>query len=111
MIKTKKTMNKNNSAKLNNAKNTKNDEFYTQYKDIEKELRFYENTFKDKTVYCNCDDPQKSNFTKFFELNFDRLKLKKLISTCFKTNGKSKIAIVEKKQTKISRILKKKWRF
>ena len=100
-------MNKNNSAKLNNAKNTKNDEFYTQYKDREKELRFYENTFKDKTVYCNCDDPQKSNFTKFFELNFDRLKLKKLISTCFNTNGKSKIAIVEKNKPKYQGFLKK----
>lgn len=89
-------MNKNNSSKLNNAKNTKNDEFYTQYKDIEKELKFYKNAFKDKIIYCNCDDPRKSSFTKFFETNFNSLKLKKLISSCFNPNGKGKISIVEK---------------
>mgnify|MGYP004517663025 CR=1 FL=1 len=100
-------MNKSNSTKLNNTNNIKNDEFYTRYKDIEKELRFYKNTFKDKTIYCNCDDPQKNNFTKFFELNFDRLKLKKLISTCFNVNGKGKIAIIEKDKPKYQGFLEK----
>ena len=100
-------MNKSNSTKLNNTNNIKNDEFYTQYKDIEKELRFYKNTFKDKTIYCNCDDPQKNNFTKFFELNFDRLKLKKLISTCFNVNDKGKIAIIEKNKPKYQGFLEK----
>ncbi|HEG2582166.1 TPA: adenosine deaminase [Campylobacter lari] len=93
-------MNKNSSTKLNNAKNIKNDEFYTQYEDIKKELSFYESAFKDKIVYCNCDDPQKSNFTKFFELNFDRLNLKKIISTSFNADGKGKIFIMEKDKPK-----------
>lgn len=99
-------MNKNNSSKLNNAKNTKNDEFYTQYEDIEKELKFYENAFKNKVVYCNCDDPEKSNFTKFFEVNFSKLKLKKLISTCFNANGNGKISITEKDKLKYQGYLK-----
>ncbi|HEB9432489.1 TPA: adenosine deaminase [Campylobacter coli] len=98
-------MNKNSSSKLNNAKNIKNDEFYTQYEDINKELNFYKNAFKDRIVYCNCDDPQKSNFTKFFKLNFDRLKLKKLISTSFNSNGKGKIFIIEKNKPKYQGLL------
>lgn len=86
-------MNKNNSLKLNNAKNVKNDEFYTQFIDIEKELKHYEKTFKNKIVYCCCDDYEISNFTKYFELNFDRLQLKKLISTCFNIKGKGKFSV------------------
>lgn len=61
----------------------KNDEFYTQLTDIEKELRHYRKHFKDKTVLCNCDDPFESNFFKYFVLNFNRLGLKKLIATCY----------------------------
>lgn len=86
-------MNKNNSLKLNNAKNVKNDEFYTQFTDIEKELKHYEKTFKNKIVYCCCDDYGISNFTKYFELNFDRLQLKKLISTCFNIKGNGKFSV------------------
>lgn len=86
-------MNKNNSLKLNNAKNVKNDEFYTQFIDIEKELKHYEKTFKNKIVYCCCDDYEISNFTKYFELNFGRLQLKKLISTCFNIKGKGKFSV------------------
>ena len=71
---------------LASAKNNKNDEFYTQLTDIEKELRYYKQHFKDKVVFCNCDDPFESNFFKYFVLNFNRLKLKKLICTCYATS-------------------------
>lgn len=73
-----------NNLKLNNAKEAKNDEFYTQLVDIENELRHYKSFFKGKTVLCNCDDPRVSNFFKFFTLNFEHLGLKKLIATCYK---------------------------
>lgn len=65
------------------AKNAKNDEFYTQLTDIEKEMRYYRKHFKGKTVLCNCDDPFESNFFKYFVLYFNKLKLKKLIATCY----------------------------
>lgn len=64
---------------LDNAKANKKDEFYTQYCDIERELVHYEEHFKGKVVYCNCDDPRVSNFFKYFKNNFQRLGLKKLI--------------------------------
>ena len=69
---------------LHAAKATKQDEFYTQLSDIEKELRHYTAHFKNKTVLCNCDDPKVSNFFHFFTHNFEKLKLKKLITTCYK---------------------------
>lgn len=69
---------------LHAAKATKQDEFYTQLSDIEKELKHYVKHFKGKTVLCNCDDPKVSNFFRFFSLNFEKLKLKKLITTCYK---------------------------
>jgi len=69
---------------LNKARSSKKDEFYTQRPEIEKEIRFYINHFKNKVVYCNCDDPRVSEFFKFFVLNFKFLGLKKLISTCYK---------------------------
>ena len=75
-----KVLNKN----LHAAKRNKNDEFYTQLTDIEKELGHYENHFKDKVVLCNCDDPRVSNFFHYFSYNFERLGLKKLITTCYK---------------------------
>lgn len=68
---------------LSNAKSEKKDEFYTQLADIEKEMRHYKKHFKDKTVFCNCDDPYESNFFKYFALNFNSLGLKKLIATCY----------------------------
>ena len=72
---------------LHNAKIAKNDEFYTQYPDIQKEIDAYleydPNVFKDKTILLPCDDPELSNFTKFFVQNFEKLGLKKLISTCY----------------------------
>lgn len=70
-----------NNSNLGAARRAKNDEFYTQLTDIEKELRHYRKHFKDATVLCNCDDPFESNFFKFFVLNFKRLGLKKLIAT------------------------------
>ena len=68
---------------LNKAGKAKNDEFYTQLVDIEKELRHYKAQFKNKVVYCNCDDPFESNFFKYFAANFNFLGLKKLISTSY----------------------------
>ena len=70
-----------NNSNLTQAKKAKNDEFYTLISDIEKELKHYKKYFEGKIVYCNCDDPEESNFWKFFELNFEEYKLKKLIST------------------------------
>ncbi|MCR5430435.1 MAG: adenine-specific methyltransferase EcoRI family protein [Eubacterium sp.] len=71
------------NALLGKALKDKKDEFYTQLVDIEKELRYYKKHFKDKIVLCNCDDPYESNFFKYFVLNFDKLRLKKLIATCY----------------------------
>ena len=71
------------NSSLNAAKSARQDEFYTQLSDIENELKHYRKHFKGKTVLCNCDDPFESNFFKYFVLNFNRLKLKKLIATCY----------------------------
>lgn len=72
---------------LSAAKAAKQDEFYTQYVDIQKEveayLEFNPDTFKGKIVYCNCDDPRESNFFKYFATNFNKLRLKKLITTSY----------------------------
>ena len=68
---------------LRNAKKAKNDEFYTQLSDIENELKHYKEHFKDKVVFCNCDDPYESNFFQYFVLNFNHLGLKKLITTSY----------------------------
>ncbi|SSY80200.1 adenine-specific methyltransferase EcoRI family protein [Alysiella crassa] len=70
---------------LHAANKAKNDEFYTQLSDIEKELRHYKHHFKNKIVYCNCDDPRVSNFFHYFSYNFEQLGLKKLIATCYKS--------------------------
>ena len=80
------------NSNLSKAKNAKNDEFYTQYQDIEKEIMAYldydPNTFKDKTILLPCDDPGWSNVTKFFAQNFERFGLKKLISTSYAPDSK-----------------------
>lgn len=73
----------NNNSTLGAAKANRNDEFYTQLGDIEKELVHYREYFRDKVVFCNCDDPYESNFFKYFALNFNALGLKKLIATCY----------------------------
>ena len=80
------------NTNLANAKNAKNDEFYTQYPDIQKEINAYldydSNVFRGKTVLLPCDDPEWSNFTKFFAQNFELLGLKKLISTSYAPESK-----------------------
>ena len=68
---------------LNSAAKAKKDEFYTQLRDIENELRYYRQHFKDKIVLCNCDDPYESEFFKYFAIYFNQLGLKKLIATCY----------------------------
>jgi hypothetical protein len=67
------------------ARSSKQDEFYTELSDIEKELKHYAAHFKGKTVLCNCYDPRVSNFLHFFSYNFEKLGLKKLITTCYKS--------------------------
>jgi len=74
-------------SNLRTAKKVKKDEFYTQLTDISKEMKHYKNHFKDKVVYCNCDDPRVSNFFHFFSYNFEKLGLKKLITTCYKSQS------------------------
>ena len=68
---------------LRDAQIAKKDEFYTSLEDIEKEIKYYKEKFKNKIVFCNCDDPYESNFFKYFALNFNSLELKKLICTCY----------------------------
>ena len=70
---------------LQAAKRAKKDEFYTQRVDIENELRHYKSHFKGKVVLCNCDDPRQSEFFKYFTENFEKLGLKRLIATCYKS--------------------------
>ena len=71
------------NVNLHLAKTAKNNEFYTQLPDIERELDHYREHLKGKVIFCNCDDPELSNFWKFFHLNFEKLGIKKLISTHF----------------------------
>ena len=73
---------------LHAAKASKKDEFYTQLEDIERELRHYKDHFKGKVVLCNCDDPRISNFFHYFAHNFEDLRLKKLITTCYKNHDR-----------------------
>jgi hypothetical protein len=72
-------------ANLAAARAAKEDEFYTQLADIEREMSSYRDHFKGKVVYCNCDDPRASGFVHYFSYNFERLGLKKLIATCYKS--------------------------
>ena len=73
---------------LHIAKSSKKDEFYTQLSDIESELKHYKEHFKNKVVFCNCDDPRVSNFFHYFSYNFENLGLKKLVTTCYKNQEK-----------------------
>ena len=77
-------MTKNDNSSLGRAKKQKKDEFYTRLEDIERELAHYKEHFKGKTVLCNCDDPRVSNFFHYFSYQFERLGLKRLITTCYK---------------------------
>ncbi len=80
----KNTKSKSSNKNLHKANQAKKDEFYTQLVDIEKELKHYKDQFRNKVVYCNCDDPFESNFFKYFASNFNALGLKKLIATSYK---------------------------
>lgn len=104
------------NSNLTSAKKAKNDEFYTQFADIQKEIEAYleydADTFRGKVVYCNCDDPYESNFFKYFVLNFERLGLKRLITTSYKPSpiantqlglfGDDKTLVPEKGRPKIT---------
>ena len=79
--------NNNNNKNLHKAKEVKNDEFYTLYKDVHEELKRYDKELNDKVVYCNCDVPFKSNFYMYFLNNLKRLGLKRLICTSKAING------------------------
>jgi hypothetical protein len=82
------TPNKVKNQSLGKARDAKQDEFYTQLSDIERELKHYKRYFKNKVVYCNCDDPRISNFFHYFSYNFDKLGLKSLITTCYKSQNR-----------------------
>lgn len=85
-----------NNANLREAKKAKNDEFYTQLSDIEKECAHYRPHFNGATVLCNCNDALHSNFAKYFSLNFEHLGLKRLICTAYKVDGEhGKVCIYE----------------
>jgi len=75
---------KANNQSLGNARDAKQDEFYTQLGDISNELKHYKAQLRGKTIFCNCDDPFESNFFKYFALNFNALGLQKLIATSYK---------------------------
>lgn len=81
-----------NRRNLDTAHKSKNDEFYTQYEDVEREMNSYmdfnADVFKDKTILCPCDDPEWSNFTRYFAQNFNKLRLKKLITTSYANDSK-----------------------
>lgn len=80
---------------LHIAKSSKKDEFYTQLSDIKSELKHYKEHFKNKVVFCNCDDPRVSNFFHYFSYNFENLGLKKLVTTCYKDQEKDLFGIEE----------------
>ncbi len=86
---------------LGSAKKEKNDEFYTQLVDIEKELRHYSDQLRGKVIFCNCDDPFESDFFKYFAMNFNQLGLKKLIVTCYNPSpvAGSQLALFDVKPT------------
>ena len=75
-----------NNTNLAEANKVKNDEFYTKLTDIEKELMHYKEMFVGKTIYCNCDDPVKSNFVQWFYMRFNILHLKRIIVTAYNSD-------------------------
>lgn len=76
-------------TELRKAQKDKKDEFYTSLTDIEKELKYYKKEFENKTVFLNCDDPEYSNFWKYFSMNFDHLKIKKVMATHYEAHKQS----------------------
>ena len=102
----------NNNDNLSNARKIKNDEFYTLLTDIEKELMHYKEMFVGKTIYCNCDDPVKSNFVQWFYMRFNILHLKRIIVTAYNSVGcgiywDSDFATVDPKSIDISKEIEK----
>ncbi|MBP6866574.1 MAG: adenine-specific methyltransferase EcoRI family protein [Candidatus Pacebacteria bacterium] len=103
---------KSSNNNLRKANKAKKDEFYTQLVDIEQELKHYKEQFRNKVVYCNCDDPFESNFFKYFASNFNALGLKKLIATSYKPSpiantqlglfGESKVLATPKGRPKVT---------
>lgn len=91
------------NTNLHRANKQKEDEFYTTLEDIEKELKHYRKDFKDKVIFCNCDDPYESNFFKYFAMNFNAFGLKKLIATSYKTSPivHTQIALFDENERKI----------
>lgn len=88
------------NSNLHRAKAAQDDEFYTMLEDIEKELDHYKGNFINKTIYCNCDDYQVSNFFRYFGENFENFHLKKLIATCYKGGtGRAVKAVMTDKNT------------
>lgn len=84
------------NSNLHQSKEAREDEYYTSIQTVEKELKHYKEYFKNKTVLCNCDDPEWSNFWQYFQLNFDHLQLKKLISTHYDANNSTyKLEIID----------------
>ena len=101
-----------NNQKLNRANKAKNDEFYTKLTDIEKELMHYTDMFVGKTIYCNCDNPTKSNFVQWFYMRFNILHLKRIIVTAYNSVGcglywDSDFATVDPKSLDISKEIEK----
>jgi len=99
------------NASLNKAGIAKQDEFYTKIADVEREMKHYVQHFRGKTIFCNCDDPEESNFWKYFALNFYQLGLKKLVSTHYEeTKPSYKLEIIadetELGQMKLPEIIK-----
>ena len=99
------------NASLNKAGIAKQDEFYTKIADVEREMKHYIQHFRGKTIFCNCDDPEESNFWKYFALNFYQLGLKKLVSTHYEeTKPSYKLEIIadetEQGQMKLPEIIK-----
>ena len=96
MLKSMQMEKKSSNKNLHKASTAKSDEFYTQLSDIEKELGNYKAHLKDKVVFCNCDDPEESNFWKYFALNFEHLGIRKLVSTHFENEKPSyKLEIIK----------------
>lgn len=81
------TENESINERLRRARDARDDEFYTQYSDIERELKYYESKFVGKRIYCNCDNPLESAFFRYFHLNFNRLGILSLTATHFVENG------------------------
>lgn len=82
----------NSNNFLNIARGAKNDEFYTQLEDIEKELKYYKEYLKNKVVLCNCDNPRISNFFRYFVINFNELQLKKVICVCYNSKSQNPLS-------------------